>query len=202
MQRCSLKNTQNLSGLIFSIILIFALVHMLTQSTWLFYNIRKNSYWDAKWGGYSLSFFIKLMISARARPVNTDGYPFQNSGRKKVFTSLGLMLYRIGFCFKRVRRAGVRLCLHSWCAHALGGIAGPAFTRINIKMQITRQMNKNAIGCGNGLSSLMSACAIFGPVMMTAVCFSYFYRKRLLPFIFPGAPFLVGAFLANAPAQF
>ena len=46
----------------------------------------------------------------------------------------------------------------------------------------------------------MSACAIFGPVLMTAL-FSYFTGKDA-PFKFPGAPFIVGAVLTLTSAIF
>jgi DHA1 family tetracycline resistance protein-like MFS transporter len=44
----------------------------------------------------------------------------------------------------------------------------------------------------------MSCCAIFGPLMMTGL-FAYFTGKDA-PFIFPGAPFIVGALLTMTSA--
>ena len=73
--------------------------------------------------------------------------------------------------------------------YALGGIAGPALQGI-----ISNHVPANEQGeLQGGLTSLMSACAIFGPLIMTAL-FAYFTGKDA-PFIFPGAPFIVGALL-------
>jgi DHA1 family tetracycline resistance protein-like MFS transporter len=73
--------------------------------------------------------------------------------------------------------------------YALGGIAAPALQGL-----ISTQIPANEQGeLQGGLTSLMSASAIFGPMIMTAL-FSYFTGKDA-PFKFPGAPFLVGAML-------
>ena len=73
--------------------------------------------------------------------------------------------------------------------YALGGIAGPS-----IQGLISAQIPRNAQGeLQGGLTSLMSACSIVGPPIMTAL-FAYFTGKDA-PFWFPGAPFLLGAML-------
>ena len=78
--------------------------------------------------------------------------------------------------------------------YALGGIAGPALQGL-----ISNQIPANEQGeLQGGLTSLMSASAIFGPVLMTAL-FSYFTGKDA-PFKFPGAPFIVGAMLTMTSA--
>ncbi len=176
------KKYPSISGLIFSIILVFLSAHAI-QSTWLFYNMEK-FHWDAKWGGYSLS-FIGLMIALVQGLLIRIIIP-KLGQEKSVY--IGLMLYSIGFVLFAFATQGWEMFAFM-VPYALGGIAGPALQGL-----ISNQIPANEQGeLQGGLTSLMSACSIFGPVLMTAL-FSYFTGKDT-PFIFPGAPFLVGAFL-------
>jgi DHA1 family tetracycline resistance protein-like MFS transporter len=73
--------------------------------------------------------------------------------------------------------------------YCLGGIAGPAMQAV-----ISEQVPANEQGEIQGtLSSLMSASAIIGPPMMSTVF--YFFTHNEAPFLFPGAPFVLGGFL-------
>ena len=181
------KKYPNLSGLIFSIILIYLSAHAI-QSTWLFYNMEK-FHWDAKWGGYSLS-FIGLMIALVQGLLIRIIIP-KLGQEKSVY--IGLMLYSIGFVLFAFATQGWEMFVFM-VPYALGGIAGPALQGL-----ISNEIPANEQGeLQGGLTSLMSVCAIFGPVMMTAL-FSYFTGKDA-PFIFPGAPFLVGALLTMLSA--
>src|SRR5678810_828042 len=106
---------------------------------------------------------------------------------------VGLMLYSIGFVLFAFATQGWEMFLFM-VPYALGGIAGPALQGL-----ISNQIPLNKQGeLQGGLTSLMSACAIFGPVLMTAL-FSYFTGKDA-PFKFPGAPFIVGAILTLTSA--
>jgi DHA1 family tetracycline resistance protein-like MFS transporter len=181
------KKYPNLSGLIFSIILIYLSAHAI-QSTWLFYNMEK-FHWNAKWGGYSLS-FIGLMIALVQGLLIRVIIP-KLGQEKSVY--IGLMLYSIGFILFAFATQGWEMFAFM-VPYALGGIAGPALQGL-----ISNQIPANEQGeLQGGLTSLMSVCAIFGPVMMTAL-FSYFTGKDA-PFIFPGVPFLVGALLTTLSA--
>ena len=72
---------------------------------------------------------------------------------------------------------------------SLGGICGPALQGV-----MSGQVPKNEQGELQGaLTSLVSATAIFGPLMMTNL-FSFFTSKKA-PFYFPGASFFMGALL-------
>ena len=74
--------------------------------------------------------------------------------------------------------------------YALGGIAGPAFQGIMTnKIQADQQGELQG-----GLTSLISITAIIGPPLMTNL-FSY-YTNPTTNIYFPGAPFMLGAFLS------
>jgi MFS transporter, DHA1 family, tetracycline resistance protein len=181
------KKYPNLSGLIFSIILIYLSTHAIL-STWLYYNMKKFN-WDAQWGGYSLG-FIGLMIALVQGLLIRIIIP-KIGQEKSVY--IGLMLYSIGFVLFAFATQGWEMFAFM-VPYALGGIAGPALQGL-----ISNEIPANEQGeLQGGLTSLMSACAIFGPVLMTGL-FSYFTGKDA-PFIFPGAPFLVGAFLTMLSA--
>jgi DHA1 family tetracycline resistance protein-like MFS transporter len=80
--------------------------------------------------------------------------------------------------------------------YALGGISGPALQGI-----ISTQVPPNAQGELQGaLTSLMSACAVVGPPIMTNL-FAYFTHGDA-PIYFPGAPFLFGALLTLVGVAF
>ena len=145
--------------------------------------------WDAKWGGYSLS-FIGLMIALVQGLLIRIIIPKIGQERS---VYIGLMLYSIGFILFAFATQGWEMFAFM-VPYALGGIAGPSLQGL-----ISTQIPANEQGeLQGGLTSLMSACAIFGPVLMTGL-FSYFTGKDA-PFIFPGAPFLVGAMLTMLSA--
>lgn len=177
----------SLSGLIVAIILIYLSAHAI-QATWLFYNMEKFN-WDAKWGGYSLS-FIGLMIALVQGLLIRIIIPKLGQERS---VYVGLMLYSIGFILFAFATQGWEMFVFM-IPYALGGIAGPALQGI-----ISSQTPPNEQGeLQGGLTSLMSASAIVGPVIMTGL-FAYFTGKDA-PFKFPGAPFIVGAMLTTTSA--
>jgi len=181
------KKYPSLSGLIVSIILVYLSAHAI-QSTWLFYNMEK-FHWNAQWGGYSLS-FVGVMVALVQGVLIRIIMPKLGQERS---VYVGLILYSIGFVLFAFATQGWEMFVFI-IPYALGGIAGPALQGL-----ISNQIPANEQGeLQGGLTSLMSACAIFGPVLMTAL-FSYFTGKDA-PFIFPGAPFIVGAVLTLTSA--
>ena len=101
---------------------------------------------------------------------------------------LGMALYTLGmFLFA--------FAVESWMMfvflipYCLGGIAGPALQSV-----ISGQVPPNEQGEIQGtLTSLMSASSIVGPPMMASVF--YYFTHSEAPFIFPGAPFILGGVL-------
>jgi len=183
------KKYPSLSGLIVSIILVYLSAHAI-QSTWLFYNMEK-FHWNAQWGGYSLS-FVGVMVALVQGVLIRIIMPRLGQERS---VYVGLILYSIGFVLFAFATQGWEMFVFI-VPYALGGIAGPALQGL-----ISNQIPANEQGeLQGGLTSLMSACAIFGPVLMTAL-FSYFTGKDA-PFKFPGAPFIVGAVLTLTSAIF
>jgi len=183
------KKYPALSGLIISIILVYLSAHAI-QSTWLFYNMEK-FHWNAQWGGYSLS-FVGVMVALVQGVLIRIIMPRLGQERS---VYVGLILYSIGFVLFAFATQGWEMFVFI-VPYALGGIAGPALQGL-----ISNQIPANEQGeLQGGLTSLMSACAIFGPVLMTAL-FSYFTGKDA-PFKFPGAPFIVGAVLTLTSAIF
>lgn len=181
------KKHPSLSGLIVAIILIYLSAHAI-QATWLFYNMEKFN-WDAKWGGYSLS-FIGLMIALVQGLLIRIIIPKLGQERS---VYVGLVLYSIGFILFAFATQGWEMFVFM-IPYALGSIAGPALQGI-----ISSQTPANEQGeLQGGLTSLMSSSAIIGPVIMTGL-FAYFTGKDA-PFKFPGAPFIVGAMLTTTSA--
>ena len=71
----------------------------------------------------------------------------------------------------------------------LGGIAGPALQAV-----VSEQVPPSEQGEIQGtLTSLMSASSIVGPPMMASVF--YYFTHDEAPFLFPGAPFVLGGIL-------
>jgi len=102
---------------------------------------------------------------------------------------IGLLLYAMGFLL-------FAFATQTWMMYAfmipysLGGIAGPSLQGI-----ISAHVPPNEQGELQGaLTSLMSATAIIGPLIMTNL-FAYFTSAKA-PILFPGAAMLLGALLS------
>jgi DHA1 family tetracycline resistance protein-like MFS transporter len=104
---------------------------------------------------------------------------------------LGLLLYSIGlFLFSFANQSWMMFAI--LVPYCLGGIAGPALQGL-----ISNQIPANEQGeLQGGLTSLISVTSIIGPPLMTTL-FAWFTSKSA-PFLFPGAPFLMGAVLMLA----
>ena len=101
---------------------------------------------------------------------------------------VGLGLYSLGFLLFAFATEGWMMFLFL-IPYCLGGIAGPSLQGL-----ISNQVPANVQGeLQGGLTSLMSATAIVGPLLMTGI-FAYFTAPDA-PFYFPGAAMLTGAIL-------
>lgn len=177
-----LRKYPAVAGLIISLILVYLSAHAV-QTTWTFYTMEKFE-WTPQWVGYSLT-FIGIMIALVQGLLIRIIIP--KIGQKRG-VYVGLLLYSVGFLLFAFATKGWMMFAFM-IPYSLGGIAGPSLQGI-----ISGNVPGNEQGeLQGGLTSLMSATSIFGPVLMTSL-FAYFTSKDA-PFLFPGAPFLMGAIL-------
>jgi MFS transporter, DHA1 family, tetracycline resistance protein len=169
-------------SLVASLICIYLASHA-TQSTWTFYTMEKFN-WTEKLVGYSLGFVGLMILIVQAGLIRII---IPKLGHKRSIY-FGLGLYAIGF-------VGFAFATQGWMMYAivvpfaLGGICGPALQGV-----MSGQVPPNEQGELQGaLTSLISVTSIVGPLMMTNL-FSYFTSQNA-PIFFPGASFLMGAFL-------
>jgi len=177
-----LKKYPSLIGLIISIFLLYVGSHAV-HSNWSFFTMYRFN-WDEKMVGVSLGvvgLLVGIVQGGLIRWINP-----KLGNEKSIY--LGLALYTFGMLL-------FAFATESWMMfvflipYCLGGIAGPAMQAV-----ISGKVPANEQGEIQGtLSSLMSASAIVGPPLMTN-SFYYFTHKEA-PFIFPGAPFVLGGFL-------
>jgi DHA1 family tetracycline resistance protein-like MFS transporter len=164
----------------------FLLINLASQAvmqTWNWFT-REKFHWTPAEVGYSLAFvgvMVALVQGGLIRVIN----PRLGQKRSVYF---GLVFYGIGFLLFAFANAGWMMYafLVPYC---LGGIAGPALQSI-----MSGQVPANEQGELQGaLTSLMSITAFIGPPLMTSL-FSFFTSNKS-PVYFPGAAFLMGAFL-------
>jgi DHA1 family tetracycline resistance protein-like MFS transporter len=177
-----LRKYPAVSGLIVSLILVYIAIHAV-QTTWSYYNMQKFN-WNQAWVGYSLTaigvmlaivqgFLIRLVIPKLGK-------------ERSVY--VGLLLYSFGMLLFAFANRGWMMFVFI-VPYSFGGICGPALQGI-----ISTHVPSNEQGeLQGGLTSLMSATSIIGPVIMTTL-FSWFTSGKM-PVYFPGAPFLMAAFL-------
>ena len=177
-----LKKYPAISGLIASLILIYIAAHAV-QSTWTFFTMERFK-WSESLVGYSLGFVGLLSGLVQGLLIRVT---IPKLGQKKSIV-LGLLLYSIGlFLFAFANQSWMMFAI--LVPYCLGGIAGPALQGL-----ISTQIPANEQGeLQGGLTSLMSVTSIIGPPLMTTL-FAWFTSKQA-PFLFPGAPFLMGAVL-------
>ncbi|MFT3948068.1 MAG: TCR/Tet family MFS transporter [Agriterribacter sp.] len=177
-----LRKYPALSGLIISLMFVYIAVHSV-QSTWAFFNMEKFK-WDEKMVGISLGIvglLIGIVQGGLIRIVNP-----KLGNEKSIY--VGFALYTIGLLlFAFATQSWMMLVfLIPYC---LGGIGGPALQAV-----ISNHVPSNEQGELQGaLTSMMSFTTIIGPPLMTNL-FAYFTGKSA-PVYFPGAPFLLGAFM-------
>lgn len=178
----NLKKYPKLIGLILAVFILYVASHAV-QSNWSFYTIYRFN-WTEKMVGISLGIIGLLVGIVQGGLIRWINPKLGNE--KSIY--LGMALYTIGmFLFAFASESWMMfLFLIPYC---LGGIAGPALQSV-----ISGQVPPNEQGEIQGtLTSLMSASAIVGPPMMASVF--YYFTHSEAPFIFPGAPFILGGIL-------
>ena len=169
-------------GLVVSLVLIYISAHAV-QSTWNFYTMEKFN-WNSQWVGYSLGLFGVMIAIVQGGLIRII---IPKLGKERS-VYIGLLLYSIGFLLFAFATKGWMMFAFI-VPYCLGGIAGPSIQGI-----ISSHVPPNEQGeLQGGLTSLMSASAIIGPPLMTNL-FAYFTSPQA-PVQFPGAAFLMGAFL-------
>lgn len=185
----ALRKYPDVGGLIVSMVLVYLSGHAV-QSTWSFYNMHKFQ-WDEKMVGISLG-VVGISIAVVQGGLIRAVIPRLGKD-KSVYT--GLLLYSIGLLLFAFASQGWMMFAFT-VVYCLGGIAGPALQAI-----ISGNVAANEQGELQGaLTSLMSATAIVGPLLMTTL-FAYF-TKPSAPIQFAGAPFLAGAVFTLLSAVF
>ena len=178
----NLKKYPKLTGLITAIFILYVASHAV-QSNWSFYTFYRFN-WSEKMVGISLGIIGLLVGIVQGGLIRWINPILGNE--KSIY--LGMALYTLGmFLFA--------FAVESWMMfvflipYCLGGIAGPALQSV-----ISGQVPPNEQGEIQGtLTSLMSASSIVGPPMMASVF--YYFTHSEAPFIFPGAPFILGGVL-------
>lgn len=176
-----------ISGLVFSLVLIYLAAHAV-QSNWSFFTVYQ-FHWTEKMVGWSLALvglLVALVQGVLIRVINP-----KLGNEKSVY--VGLVLYAIGmFLFAFATQSWMMFAfLLPYC---FGGIAGPALQAI-----ISGHVPANEQGeLQGGLTSLMSVTSVIGPFMMTGLF--YYFTKSANPVHFPGVSFLLGGILFLASA--
>ena len=178
----NLKRYPLVLGLVGSFVLIYLAAHAV-QSNWTFYTMEKFQ-WDEDMVGYSLGVvgvLVAVVQGGLTRVINPA------LGQKRSIY-WGLLLYVIGFALFAFANASWMMFVFL-IPYCLGGISQPGLQGI-----ISQHVPNNEQGELQGaLTSLMSVTSIVGPPLMTNI-FAWFTTKNA-PVYFPGAPFLLGAFL-------
>ncbi len=177
-----LKKYPAISGLVISLILLYTANNGM-QSTWSYYGMEKFK-WNEAMVGYSLG-FVGLMTAIVQTVVIRWTIP--KLGTEKSLY-VGFILYSLGLFLFAFALNGWQMFIFI-IPYSLGGIAGPALQSIMSGFVPANEQGE----LQGALTSLMSATTIFAPVMMTSL-FAYFTSTKT-PFLFPGAPFFVGAIL-------
>jgi len=182
-----LRKYPAISGLIFSLVLVYIAAHAV-QSNWTFFTIEK-FHWTPKLIGISLAVIGALVAAVQGLLIRVVNPVLGNE--RSIYYGLGL--YALGLLL-------FAFASQSWMMFAflipycLGGIAGPA-----LQATISNHVPGNEQGELQGaLTSLMSVTTIIGPPMMTNL-FAYFTSPGA-PMHFSGAAFLLGAVFMLASA--
>jgi DHA1 family tetracycline resistance protein-like MFS transporter len=178
----NLKKYPKLIGLILSVFLLYVASHAV-QSNWSYFTMYQFK-WDERMVGISLGVIGLLVGVVQGGLIRWINPKLGNE--RSIY--VGMALYTIGmFLFSSATEGWMMFAfLVPYC---LGGIAGPALQAV-----ISTQVPPSEQGEIQGtLTSLMSASAIIGPPLMSSV-FYYFTHKEA-PFIFAGAPFVLGGIL-------
>ena len=177
-----LKKYPNLIGLVLAIFILYVGSHAV-QSNWSYFTMYQFN-WTEKMVGISLGVIGLLVGIVQGGLIRWINPKIGNV--KSIY--FGLALYTIGmFLFAFATESWMMFVfLIPYC---LGGIAGPALQAV-----VSEQVDPTEQGEIQGtLTSLMSASSIVGPPMMASVF--YYFTHDEAPFLFPGAPFVLGGIL-------
>lgn len=178
----SLKKYPKLIGLISSMFILYVASHAV-QSNWSFYTIFRFN-WDEKMIGISLGIVGLLVSIVQGGLIR---YTSPRLGNEKSIY-VGMILYTISMVLFAFASESWMMFLFL-IPYCLAGIAGPALQAV-VSAEVLPTEQGEIQGT---LTSLMSASAIIGPPLMSTI-FYYFTHKEA-PFLFPGAPFILGAVL-------
>jgi DHA1 family tetracycline resistance protein-like MFS transporter len=177
-----LKKYPNLIGLVLAIFVLYVGSHAV-QSNWNYFTMYQFN-WTEKMVGISLGIIGLLVGIVQGGLIRWINPKLGNV--KSIY--FGLALYTIGmFLFAFATESWMMFVfLIPYC---LGGIAGPALQAV-----VSEQVDPSEQGEIQGtLTSLMSASSIVGPPMMASIF--YYFTHNEAPFLFPGAPFVLGGIL-------
>jgi MFS transporter, DHA1 family, tetracycline resistance protein len=170
-------------GLVGALICIYIAGHA-NQSTWGYITMEKFQ-WTPKMVGISLG-WVGLTVGLVQGVLSRFIIP-KFGQTNSVY--IGLLIYTIVFALFGFATQGWMMFAFM-TFFAFGGIAGPSLQSI-----ISSQVPPNEQGELQGtLTSLVSLTSIVGPLIMTNL-FAYFTHSTSTIY-FPGAPFLMGAFLS------
>ncbi|MEJ2881665.1 TCR/Tet family MFS transporter [Pedobacter sp. GR22-6] len=177
-----LKKYKGLGGLVIALVFVYIASHAV-QSTWTFINIEK-FHWSSFTIGISLTVVGVLVAAVQGGLIRVIN-PWLGD-EKSIY--IGLAMYALGLVLFSFASASWMMFVFL-VPYCLGGIAGPALQSI-----MSGNVPQNEQGELQGaLTSLMSATAIVGPLLMTYL-FSWF-TSPAASIKFAGAPFLAGAVL-------
>ncbi|MEN9521912.1 MAG: Tetracycline resistance protein class [Bacteroidota bacterium] len=177
-----LSKYKNILGLLIAFIFL-ALGSHAVQSNWSYFTIYRFK-WSEDMVGYSLGLvgvLVGLVQGVLIKYINP-----KLGNEKSIY--LGFGLYALGmFLFAFATQTWMMFVfLVPYC---LGGISGPALQAMMAgEVPPTHQGELQG-----GLTSLMSATSIVGPIMMTSTF--YYFTLDKAPVNFPGAPFILGGSL-------
>ena len=177
-----LKRNNVVAGLAVSFFLLYLAGHSV-QSTWTFYGMLKFD-WDESTIGYSLGVVGIIVAIVQGLMVK---HTLKWWGEQKTIF-IGYVSWITGLLLFAFATDGWMLFVFV-LPYCFGGIATPT-----LQGTVSNQFNDNEQGELQGaLTSLISLTSIIGPIVMTSIF--YYFTQEDSPLQFPGAPFVLGAFL-------
>ena len=171
-----------IGGLALSFFLLYLAGHSV-QSTWTFYGMLKFD-WDESMVGYSLG--VVGIIVAVVQGLMVKHTVKWWGEQKTIF--IGYVSWFLGLMLFAFATDGWMLFVFV-LPYCFGGIATPT-----LQGTVSNQFDNNEQGELQGaMTSLISLTSIIGPIVMTSIF--YYFTQEDSPLQFPGAPFVLGAFL-------
>lgn len=170
-------------GLIVCMLVVCIAAHA-TQTTWTYFTMEKFD-WSEYQVGLSLGFVGIMIAIVQAGLV---GYIVTRIGQAKA-------LY-VGLIFNVLGLALISISSQSWMLYvlivpySLGGLVSPSLQGIMVSQVPANEQGE----LQGGLTSMVSLASIIGPLVMSYIFFYFTSPKHGI--YFPGAPFVLGTFLA------